>query len=102
MTDCITRDLPLLHATVRVPEHVLMRQVNDELVMLNLAQESYYGLNDVGARLMQVAETTATLGQIVERIMSEFDAGREQIESDVRRIAADLIAAGLLEQESTV
>jgi len=29
--------------------------------MLNLDAESYYGLNDVGARLMQAAETGANL-----------------------------------------
>lgn len=102
MTDCDTRDLPPLQATVRVPEHVLMRQVGDEVVMLNLAQENYYGLNDVGARLMQLAETGATLGVIVEQLLAEFDAGREQIESDVRRIAADLIAAGLIERGPAV
>jgi hypothetical protein len=68
------------------------------MVMLNLAQENYYGLNDVGARLMQLAETGATLGQIVEQLLEEFDAGRHQIENDVRLIAADLITAGMLEQ----
>lgn len=102
MTDCGTHDLPPLQAVVQVPEHVLMRQVGGEVVMLNLAQENYYGLNDVGARLMQIAETGATLGRIVEQLLAEFDAGREQIESDVRRIAADLIAAGLIEQVPTV
>lgn len=102
MTDCDTRELPTLQEAVRVPGHVLMRQVGNEVVMLHLAQETYYGSNDVGARLMQLAETGATLAQIVEQLHAEFDADREQIESDVRRIAAALIAAGLLEQGPTV
>ena len=98
MTGSELRDPPSLQATVRVPEHVLMRQVGEELVMLNLSKESYYGLNDVGARLMQLAETGATLGQIVEQLLAEFEVGREQLEVDVKTIAADLMAEGLLEE----
>jgi hypothetical protein len=78
-----------------------MRQVGEELVMLNLAKESYFGLNPVGARLMQLAETGATLEQIVERMLTEFEVRREQLEIDVRTVAAELIAAGLIEEGGT-
>lgn len=74
-----------------------MRQVGEEMVMLNLARENYYCLDPVGARLMQIAEPGATLEQITERLLEEFDAARELVEGDVRRIAGELIAAGLLE-----
>ena len=97
MTDNNSRNLPQLRTTVRVPEHVLMRQVGEELVLLNVDKENYYGLNPVGARLMQLAETGATLEEIVERMLTEFEVKREQLEADVRTVAADLIAAGLLE-----
>lgn len=90
-----------LEFRVRVPEQVLMRQVGEEMVMLNLERESYYGLNPVGARLMQIAESGATLAQVSERLLDEFDATREQVEADVRRIAAELMAAGLLEKDKT-
>lgn len=96
MTGNVTRDLPPLQVMVRVPEHVLMRRLGDEMVMLHLDAESYYGLNEVGARLMQLAETGATLEMITEQLFSEFEVGREQLEHDVRTVAADLIAAGLL------
>ena len=97
MTDDNSGDLPQLKTSVRVPERVLMRHVGDELVMLNLDEESYYGLNPVGARLMQLAETGATLEEIVERMLQEFEVKREQLEIDVRTVAANLIAAGLIE-----
>ena len=77
-----------------------MRQVGEEMVMLNLERESYYGLNPVGARLMQLAETGATLAQISHQLIEEFEADREQVQGDVRRVAAELIASGLLEQDA--
>lgn len=101
MTDKNSRDLPRLGTNVRVPERVLMRLVGEELVLLNLDEENYYGLNAVGARLMQFAETGATLEEIVERMLTEFEVKREQLELDVRTVAADLIAAGLLESGTT-
>lgn len=76
-----------------------MRQVGEEMVMLDLDREYYYGLNEVGARLMQIAESGATLGEIADQLLEEFDAGRGQIEGDVRRLAADLLAGGLLAQD---
>ncbi len=88
--------LPSPGTRVRVPEQVLMRGLGDEMVMLNLEAESYYGLNDVGARLMQLAQTGATLEQIIDQLLGEFEVGREQLEHDVRSVAAELIAAGLL------
>lgn len=101
MTDNNSRDLPQLQTSLRVPERVLMRQVGEELVLLNLDKENYYGLNPVGARLMQLAETGATLEEIVEQMRTEFEVERERLEIDVRTVAADLIAAGLLEEATT-
>lgn len=98
MTDRDSGILPPLALRVRVPQHVLMRLVGEELVLLNLNRESYYGLNPAGALLMRFAGTGATMEEIVERMLTEFEVGREQLEVDVRAVAADLMAAGLLEE----
>src|SRR4029077_4082781 len=89
MTDNQSRNLPPLNTSVRVPECVLMRQVGEELVLLNVDKENYYGLNPVGARLMQLAEAGATLKEIVEQMLSEFEVKREKLEVDVKAVAAD-------------
>lgn len=83
---------------VRVPPDVLMRIVGEEMVLLDLDSESYYGLNPVGARMMQLAESGATLAEIADRLLEEFDVARAPLEADVRRIAAELLDAGLLEE----
>lgn len=91
--------LPSLNARVRVPECVLMRKVGDEMVMLNLGDENYYGLNDVGALMMHHAQGGATLGEIIASLLAAFDVAPEELELDVRRVAAELLAAGLIEEE---
>ena len=92
------RELPALSVRIRIPEDVLMRQVGDELVLLNLRDESYYGLNAVGVRLMQLAETGTTLEDAANTLITEFEVGREQLDADIRRLAAELLSAGLLER----
>lgn len=91
-----TRNLPPLGLRVCVPERVLMRSLGNEMVMLDLDAESYYGLNEVGSRLMQLAEKGSTLERVAEQLFSEFEVDREQLERDVKAIAAELIEAGLL------
>jgi hypothetical protein len=97
MTDNNSRDLPELNTNVRVPARVLMRRVGEEQVLLNLEDETYYGLNPVGSRLIELAGGGTTLAQITDRLFAEFEVGRGQLEADVRRVAAELIAAGLIE-----
>jgi len=86
-----------LPARFRVADHVVMRRVDDELLMLNLANENYYGLNEVGARVMQLAETGISVAEAVAQLAGEFDVGTEQLEADVSGLARELLAAGLIE-----
>ena len=97
MTDRNSHDLPRLDASVRVAEHVLMRRVGEEHVLLNLNNETYYGLNPLGSRTIELADGGATLEEIIDRLFAEYEVGRGQLEGDVRRIVAELIAAGLVE-----
>ena len=92
-----TPSLPAADTKLCVPEDVMMRQVGDELVMLNLGAESYFGLNDVGARVMQLAQAGATLEDIIGQVHVEFDVTREQLEADIGKVVVDLLSAGLLE-----
>ena len=82
---------------MRVPERVLMRRVGDEQVLLNLEDETYYGLNPVGSRLIELAKDGMTLENIIDQLYAEFEVERGQLEIDIRRIAAELVAAGLIE-----
>ena len=100
MTDNNSRNLPPLAARMRVPQHVLMRRVGEEQILLNLDDETYYGLNAVGSRLIELAESGATLEQIVDLLLTEFEVGRDRLEADVRGIAVELIAAGLIEERT--
>ena len=97
MTDNNSTNQPRPGTSMRVPERVLMRRVGDEQVLLNLEDETYYGLNPVGSRLIELAKDGMTLENIIDMLHGEFEVERGQLEIDIRRIAAELVAAGLIE-----
>jgi hypothetical protein len=85
------------HQTVRVPEHVLVRTVDRELVLLNLDNEEYYGLDETGAAVWAALDSAPTIGAAVDQLLEQFDVEREVLAGDVERLLAELDARGLVE-----
>jgi hypothetical protein len=81
---------------VSIPSHVMARQVGDETVILDLATGTYFGLDPVGARLWQLISEGTSLEHACELLLDEFDVEREQLVSDITRLAEELIAKGLI------
>ena len=84
---------------VIVPEHVMVRQLGDECVILDMASGYYFGLDPVGARIWQLLSQTSVVAEIVERLAQEYDVTPEQAESDLVRFVDELKANGLLSVE---
>jgi len=84
---------------VTVPDHVIVRQLGDESVMLDMASGYYFGLDPVGARIWQLLSETSSFAEIVERLAQEYDVTPEQANSDLVRFVEELKAHGLLNVE---
>lgn len=77
-------------------EDVLIQEVGGEAVLLDLASERYFGLDQVGTRIWQLIEEIGQLRAIHARLCVEFDAEPLRIEQDLLRLASDLGEAGLV------
>lgn len=84
---------------VIISEHVMVRQLGDESVMLDMASGYYFGLDPVGARIWQLLSQTGSCAGIVERLAQEYDVTPERAESDLVRFVEELKANGLLSVE---
>lgn len=83
-------------ATLRIPEHVVSRQVGDETVILDLASGTYFGLDPVGARAWQLLGSGTTPKALVAALLLEYDVEQTQLEDDIRTLVETLIAKGLV------
>ncbi len=77
-------------------KEVLGQEVGNEVVLLDLAGEHYYGLNPVGARIWTLLPEAANLAAVLDTLCAEFDAPRERIETDLLALVESLREAGLI------
>ena len=80
-----------------VSKDVLFQEVSGETVLLDLASEQYFGLDEVGTRIWALLNEGRSVGEMVEILLGEYAVGREQLEADVRELLGALMDAGLIE-----
>ena len=76
---------------------VLAGAFGDELVILNLRDGVYYGLEDVGARLWTLLQGPVSVTAIRDVLVSEYDVEPARCGRDVRALLGELAARGLIE-----
>ena len=81
-----------------IPGDVLFQDVSGETVLLDMASEQYFGLDEVGTRIWALLNEDRAAGQIVNcetQAEAFIEAGKL---ADVNEVLASLIEAGLIEK----
>ena len=79
------------------PEQVLFRELDGEAVVLNLQNEMYYGLDDIGTRMWMLLSTSDSVGTAMDILLEEFEVSPETLEQDLAQMITELKSHGLLE-----
>ena len=79
-----------------VPEHVAMRELDKELVLLNFESERYFGLDDVGARILEVLRDASSIDAGITILLDEFEVDESQLRHDVSDLVSSLVDGGLV------
>jgi hypothetical protein len=79
-----------------VPDHVMMRVVGSDAVIVDLEGGMYFGLNEVGAEIWKHLAAGASLAEIEGAVMAEFDVDHQTVYADVRRIVRELLESHLI------
>jgi hypothetical protein len=77
-------------------EDVLVRQLQGESVLLDLASESYFGLDEVGTRMWTVLTSAVSIEAALEILIAEYAVERDQLRVDLARFVTTLSDAGLV------
>ena len=84
-------------ATVVAAGDLLASAFGAELVILNLKDSVYYGLEDVGVRIWSLLKRPVTVAAIRDALVAEYDVEPDRCERDVRALLRDLASRGLIE-----
>jgi hypothetical protein len=82
---------------VRVPDDVLISNVQEESVILNLDSERYFGLDDVGTRFLSVLTTSNSIDAAYKKLLHEYDVDGEMLRRDLIALIENLIEQGIVQ-----
>jgi hypothetical protein len=82
---------------VTVPEHVLVRFLDKESVLLNIETERYFGLDETGTRMWQLATTSPKIEIAFQQLLDEYDVDAERLRANLTELLHRLVENGLLE-----
>lgn len=72
-----------LMAIIKKKEGIVSSTLEDEVVMLDIEQGKYFGLDPVGARIWEIIETPHTVKDIITTLTAEYDVTEDQCKTDV-------------------
>src|ERR1051325_11057063 len=77
--------------SVKIPDDVLISNLQDESVILNLDSERYYGLDSVGTRILSVLTTSDSIEAAYNTLIQEYDVDDQVLRVDLLALVEDLV-----------
>ena len=84
---------------ISVSSDVLEQELAGETVLLDLASESYFGLDAVGTRVWQLLQSGADHSELIDTLLEEYEVERDTLEKDITDLLQRLAEAGLITVE---
>lgn len=82
---------------VVLPNKVLAKQLDDELVILDLQSESYFGLDDIGTTMWNELIGAESIQQAYDALLEQFDVEPERLRADLQDLLASLVEGNLVQ-----
>ena len=82
---------------VKLPDEVLISNLQEESVILNLDTERYFGLNKIGTRMLSVLTTSTSIEAAYELLLNEYEVDGTVLRNDLLALIDELVDQGLVE-----
>jgi Coenzyme PQQ synthesis protein D (PqqD) len=82
---------------IKISDNVVWRDLDGEIVILNLTSGVYFSVDGVGTRIWTLMAEQVATEEIVRRLISEFEVEEAQLRSDMESLVKDLAGQGLIE-----
>ena len=89
-----------LNKKIILSDDVISQEVSGETVLLDLASENYFGLDEVGTRIWQLIKEDGDLELIVKTLLEEYDVSEETLTADVDTLLGEISTLGLIKIEA--
>ena len=96
MLECPAMSI-LFSDRVKIPDDVLISKLQEESVILNLDSERYFGLDDVGTRILSVLTTSDSIEAAYQTLLNEYDVDGPVLRQDLLEIVEHLEDQGIVQ-----
>ncbi|MEP5153095.1 PqqD family peptide modification chaperone [Planktotalea sp.] len=76
--------------------HILASELDDEVVMMDVQNGSYFSMPGPAGRIWHLLETEQTVKSISETLLAEYEVSTEQCESEVLPFLKSLLERDLI------
>jgi len=77
-------------------EEMISAPVDNEIIILNMAENNYIGLDEIGRRIWELLAETRSVVEVCDLLSLEFEATPEQIAADLIPFLEELRDEGLI------
>ncbi|HPS41639.1 MAG TPA: PqqD family protein [Anaerolineaceae bacterium] len=81
---------------MKLAKDILLRKVGEEAVILDLASQRYFALDEVAADMLSSLLETETNNDALEKLVLKYDAPWEEIRADLEEIRLELLGQGII------
>ena len=81
----------------RSTEQILSCELDKEHVILNLNTGTYYGFENLGAKIWDLISTSKRISKIINNITEEYNVSNETAKKDILNFLEELNNKGLIE-----
>jgi hypothetical protein len=83
-------------ARVQPADDVIYQALQDEIVLLNMKDQQYFGLDDVGSDMWKLLVEYGDVETVADRLCAEYDVDGATVREDLGVLIGNLLTAGLL------
>jgi len=76
---------------------IVFNQVDDDLVMMDIDQGSYFGLNPVGAAIWSRIENEISVGDLINKLLDEYDIDASVCKNDTLAFLESTVEKGFIQ-----
>lgn len=87
----------MLQQKVTVSASILVQELEDEIVILNLNNETYYRLDGTAARIWQLLGKYGSPDEVIDVMSEEYQVPTGDLQRDVETLTAELVELDLLQ-----
>ncbi len=89
----------MLPSKVNIAPDILFQELGSETVLLNLENEQYFELNEVGGRFWELLVEHGSTDAVLAQMEQEYDASPESLRADLNVLLNNLVKSGLVQTE---